>query len=106
MENLLPVVVHAANTHDTKTGILAAKQVVKRYPAIERFCADVGYRGTFVLDVNNHLGPGVDMAEKIKPSEWEKLAWLGNSRRLSKDYELTTSYAETVPKPCPPALSS
>lgn len=89
-------------------GIFPAKQAVKRYSTIERFCADAGYCGTFVLDVSNHLGLGVDIAEKIKPHEWEKLpwrwivertfAWLGNSRRLSKDYEITTSSAETVAK--------
>jgi len=108
MGNLLAVVVHAANTHDTKAGIYPAKQAVMRYPSIERFCADAGYRGTFVLDVDEILGLGVDITEKIKPREWEKLpwrwivertfAWLNNSRRLSKDYEITTSSAETILK--------
>lgn len=108
MGNLLSVVVHAANTHDTKAGIFPARQAVKRYPTIEGFCGDAGYRGTFVLDVNKRPGLGVDIAEKIKPREWEKLpwrwvvertfAWLGNSRRLSKDYEITTSSSETVAK--------
>ena len=49
---------------------------------------------------------GVDIAEKIKPHEWEKLpwrwvvertfAWLNHSRRLSKDYEITTSSAAAM----------
>lgn len=60
MRNLLAVVVHAANTHDAKAGIFPAKQAVKRYPTIERFCADAGSRGAFVLDVNNLTGLGVD----------------------------------------------
>ena len=108
MGNLLAVVVHAANTHDTKAGIYPAKQAVMRYPSIERFCADAGYRGTFVLDVDEIPGLGVDITEKIKPREWEKLpwrwivertfAWLNNSRRLGKDYEITTSSAETIVK--------
>lgn len=104
--NLLAVVVHAANIHDTKAGIMPAKQACKRYPSIERFCADAGYRGTFTFDASQTLGRGVDISEKIKPHEWEKLpwrwivertlAWLNHSRLLSKDYELLTSSAEAV----------
>lgn len=108
MGNLLAVIVHAANIHDTKAGISSAEQAFQRYPSIERFCADAGYRGTFVINVDEILGLGVDITEKIKPHEWEKLpwrwivertfAWLNNSRRLSKDYEITTSSAETIVK--------
>jgi len=108
MGNLLSVIVHAANIHDTKAGILPAKLAVERYPSIKKFCADMGYRGTFVLDVDEILGLGVDISEKIKPGEWEKLpwrwvvertlGWLGHSRRLSKDYEISTDSAEAVIK--------
>ena len=108
MGNLLAVVVHAANIHDTRSGIAPAKLAVGRYPSIERFCADAGYRGTFVFDVDEILGLGVDISKKIKPHEWEKLpwrwvvertfSWLNNSRRLSKDYEITTASAEAIVK--------
>jgi len=108
MGNLLAVVVHAANIHDTKAGILPAKLAAERYPSIKKFCADAGYRGTFVLDVSKILGLGVDISEKIKPHEWEKLpwrwvvertfSWLNHSRRLSKDYEISTASAEAVAK--------
>jgi len=108
MGNLLSVVVHAANLHDTKSGIAPARLAFGRYPSIEKFCADAGYRGTFVLDVDEILGLGVDVSEKIKPHEWEKLpwrwvvertfSWLNNSRRLSKDYEVSTASAEAVVK--------
>jgi len=108
MGNLLAVVVHAANIHDTKLGIEPAKLAFERYPSIEKFCADAGYRGTFILDVDEILGLGVDVSEKIKPHEWEKLpwrwvvertfSWLNNSRRLSKDYEITIASAEAVVK--------
>lgn len=96
MGNLLAVVVYAANRHDTKPGIWAAKEAVKRYPSIRRFCADAGYRKTFEQDVSRELGLGIDISVRIKP-EWEvppkrwiverSLAWFNNSRRLSKDYE-------------------
>ena len=108
MGNLLAVVVHAANIHDTKAGIEPAKLAFQRYPSIKKFCADAGYRGTFILDVDETLGLGVDISEKIKPHEWEKLpwrwvvertlSWLNNSRRLSKDYEMSIASAETIIK--------
>jgi putative transposase len=108
MGNLLAVVIHAANIHDTKSGIEPAKLAFKNYPSIKKFCADAGYRKTFVLDVDEILGLGVDISEKIKPHEWEKLpwrwvvertfSWLNNSRRLSKDYEITVASAEAVIK--------
>ena len=108
MGNLLEAVAHAANIHDAKSCIEPAKPAFKRYPSIQRFCADAGYRGTFVLDVDELLSLGVDISEKIKPHEWEKLpwhwvvertlSWLNNSRRLSKDDEIPTDSAETVVK--------
>ena len=69
MGNLLAVVVHAANIHDTKSGIIPAKQAFEAYPTLKRFCADAGYRGTFVLDLDEILHLGVDISEKIKPHE-------------------------------------
>ena len=50
---LLSVNVHAANVHDTKSGIVVAKQAFKKYSSIKKFCADAGYRGTFVNDIKN-----------------------------------------------------
>ena len=105
---LLAVIVHAANIHDTKGGIAPAKQAYRRYPSIKKFCADAGYRGTFVSDVKEQLGLDVDISEKIKPHQWERLpwrwvvertlSWLNHSRRLSKDYEISVSSAETMVK--------
>ena len=106
MGNLPAVVVHAENIHDTKAGSTPAKQACKGYPAIERFCAGAGYRGTFALDASQTPGRGVDISEKIKPHQWEKLPWrwivkrtLGwfhHSRRLSRDYEILPPSAEAV----------
>ena len=108
MGNLLAVVVHAANIHDTKSGIEPAKLAFDRYPSIQRFCADAGYRGTFVSNIDEVLGLGVDISIKIKPHEWEKLpwrwvvertfGWLNHSCRLSKDYEITTDSEEAIIK--------
>ena len=106
MGNLLKIVVHEANIHDTKAGILVAKPTYEKYPTIKKFCADAGYRGTFVDDCMNELSIGVDISEKIKPHQWEVLpfrwivernfAWFGNSRRLSKNYEFLSKHAENM----------
>ena len=103
---LLSIVVHAANIHDTKSGISTAKRAYKRYPSIQKFCADAGYRGTFVSDLKGQLDLDVDISEKVKPHQWEKLpwrwvvertlSWLNHSRRLSKDYEISVPSAEAM----------
>ena len=105
MGSLLAVVVHAANIHDTKSGILVARDAFEKYPSIQRFCADAGYRKSFEQDVSRELGLGVDISARIKP-EWEilpkrwiverSLAWLNNSRRLSKDYERSVRSAQAT----------
>ena len=103
---MLSVDVHAANIHDTKSGIYTAKKAYTSYKTIQKFCADAGYRGTFVSDVKKRLDLDVDISEKIKPHQWEKLpwrwvvertfSWLNNSRRLSKDYEFSVSSSESM----------
>ena len=89
---LWSAVVHAANIHDTKGGISTAERACMRYPSIQKLCADAGYRGTFVSNLKEQLD--LDISEKIKPHQWEKLpwrwvvectlSWLNHSRRLSK----------------------
>ena len=48
--------------HDTKSGILAARDAFEKYPSIQRFCADAGYRKTFEHDISQELGLGVDIS--------------------------------------------
>jgi putative transposase len=104
MGNILAVVVHAANVHDTVAGIMALRKAFELYPSLKGVCADAGYRKTFVKDAAE-LGLPVDISEKIKPGEWEILpfrwivertfAWQNNYRRLSKDFEITLSSEES-----------
>lgn len=108
MGNLLSIFIHAANIHDTKSGIVPAHSACLKYPAIQRFCADAGYRGTFINDVEKILCKSVDISEKIKPHEWEKLkwrwvvertfSWFNGYRRLSKDYEINESSSASMVK--------
>lgn len=104
--NMLAVIVHAANKHDTASGLLAAQYATTLYPGIKRLCGDAGYRGTFVDDVAEYIGLPVDIVKRGQEKEWDILpkrwivertfSWLNNSRRLSKDYEITTGSAEAM----------
>jgi len=67
MGNLLAIVVHAANTHDTVAGINPAKKAFAKYPIIKKFCGDEGYRKTFIENVKAELGLDVDISPKIMP---------------------------------------
>lgn len=108
MGNLLGVVTHAANLHDTKSGILPLRVAYKTYRTIKKGCADRGYRKTFVKQAMEEFSLEVDISEKVKPHEWEvmpwrwvverTLSWLNNSRRLSKDYEILVSSSEAIVK--------
>ena len=64
---LLSVVVHAANIHDTKGGVKAASRAFDKYPTIEKFCGDEGYRGTFVDYIDWEFGLEVDISARISP---------------------------------------
>ena len=103
MGNILGVIIHAASIHDTVAGIYAAIEAFQSWPTIMKFRTDNGYRGTFAHEVNGRLLMSVEIPEKSNPHEWEilpwrwiverALSWLNHSRRLSKDYETTTSSA-------------
>jgi putative transposase len=105
MGNLLSITVHAANIHDTKSGINPAKKAYEKYPTIQKFCGDDGYRKSFEKDVSEQLGLGVDISKRIKP-EFEVLplrwlvertfGWANHSRRLSKDFEIKIVHEENV----------
>ena len=105
---MLALKVHKANLHDTKAGMFIAIQARRKYPTIQKFCGDRGYRGSFVSNVLTILDLDVDISEKIIPKGWvvvpkrwiveRTFAWLNHSRRLSKDYEILTSCAESMIK--------
>ena len=103
---MLAVKVHRANLHDTKAGIFPAISAYRNYPTIQAFCADAGYRKTFVDNVQSILDLKVDISPKIKavgfhviPKRWiveRTFAWLNHSRRLAKDFEKTISSQEAM----------
>lgn len=108
MGNLLEIVVHAANLHDTKAGIFPAVFAAAHYPSLDAFCADAGYRGTFVEQAKGLTGLRTDIICRSHSHEWQVIpkrwivertfAWLNNSRRLSKDYEISARSSECMVK--------
>ena len=105
---LLSVVVHKANLHDTKIGYWVAGLACFAHTTLKKICGDGGYRGSFVYEAYKYFGLQVEISKKLKPHGWQVLpkrwivertfAWLNNSRRLSKNYELTVASAETLIK--------
>lgn len=108
MGNILGVVVHKANLHDTNGGYFPTLYALTLYPTIKGICADGGYRGTYVDEIKDTFGIEVDISQQIKPKTWQILpkrwrvertfAWLNASRRLSKDYEIRTKSSEAMIK--------
>lgn len=103
--DLLHIQVHAANIHDTKSGCEIFAQTLMKYPTIEAFSADAGYRGTSVDYVQDILKRFLDISKKIKdefailPKRWiveRTFAWINNCRRASKDFEILTATAENI----------
>jgi len=105
MGNLLAVKVHAANIHDTVAGEAVFRVAYAKYPSIKGCVADAGYRKTFV-NALKEIGIPVEIIEKIMPKVWSVLpirwivertfGWSCHSRRLSKDYEISTESAENM----------
>ena len=98
--------VHSVTPHDSK----CAKQVLfglkAQFPRLMKILADRGYQGDLQQWFGCHTGGCLlaivkpDAGSKgFQVQQWRWLversfAWLGNFRRLSKDYEITTSSAK------------
>ena len=105
MGNLLAVHIHAANIHDTKSGIYTFEKAIYKYSAINGVCADYVYHKYFKNIIEEFYNIKVDISKrlestfKVMPTRWKverTFVWLCHSGRLSKDYEIRTIYAETM----------
>lgn len=103
--NLLSIIVHAANIHDTKGGCEVLARAKDKYPSIMGFSADQGYCKTALEYCEKVLKVPLNISKKIKeqfsilPKRWvveRTFAWLGNYRRLNKDLERIPATAENV----------
>lgn len=96
--NMLEVVVTAANVSDIAGGKRLIGKVVDTFSTIEKIWADGRYRGDMVDWVRQTLNAELEIVMrqegqkgfKVQFKRWvveRTFAWLGNYRRLSKDYE-------------------
>jgi len=95
---LLVVVVHAANIQESEGAKLVLRRALGWFPRLRLVWADQGYKEHFVAWARAATGWAVEVVAKPKeqqgfavlPRRWvveRTFAWLGRSRRLSKDYE-------------------
>jgi transposase len=93
--------VHSAAIQDRDGGSQLLEAGLKRFAKLKKVWADGGYAGKLASRISeleivkrNELHKFV-----VLPKRWiveRTFAWLGNSRRLSKDYEVKTSHSESI----------
>ncbi len=66
-----------------------------KYPSIQQFCADAGYRKTFERDIPRGLGLGVDISARIKP-KWEASQNAGLSNALWLDLTIPDVFLKAM----------
>jgi putative transposase len=104
---LLHVYTHAANLSDTKVACSIVDYLIDKYPSLEAFSGDGGFRGAVVNYVQEILGKSFDIAIGIKgvgkfipvPIRWaveRTISWFSNFRRTIVDYEIIPGNAENV----------
>lgn len=95
--------VHSATPHDSNCAKSVLFGLKEEFPRLVKILADRGYQGD--LQQWFHLHTRGCLLSIVKPDvntkgfqvqQWRwgverSFAWLGNFRRLSKDYEITTS---------------
>jgi len=102
---VLGVVVHVGSIQDRDGAKLVLSSLRGRLPRLQLIWADGGYRGQliewvhrvchWVLEIVHRTSPGF----AVLPRRWvveRTFAWLGNYRRLSKDYEYRTETSEAM----------
>jgi putative transposase len=97
---ILNVVVSEANLSERDLAPWLLQSVQEYLPRLKLIWADAGYRGERFLDAFQvNTGVRLEVVKRlpeqryfqVEPKRWvveRTFAWLGNARRLAKDYEL------------------
>jgi putative transposase len=104
---LLAVVVHSAAIQDREGAKLLFFKAATLFPSISLVWADGGYAGQLIEWLQKWCGWVLEIVRKLEgqigfqvlPRRWvveRTFAWLGHSRRLSKDYEELTENSEAM----------
>ena len=104
---ILVVMVHSANTHDSKAAMMIISALQYRFHRLTRIVADGGYRGYLIEQVKDKFKWIIEIVlRKDKSSEFQVLpkrwivertfSWFESYRRLSKDFEFHTNTSETM----------
>ena len=104
--HVLAVLVVGADWGDRAGARWLFDDVAHRWPALPHVWADRGYTGELAEWLQDRYGITLEIVCKppeqrgfaVQPRRWvveRTIAWLGRSRRLSKDYEHTAAAAET-----------
>jgi putative transposase len=104
--NLLTVVVHAASLQDRVAARAVLLRLFRQVRTIQAVIADGGYTGKLIEWTKQMFGWRMEIVQRnelhrfvVLPKRWvveRTFAWLNWSRRLSKDYELRPTSAETM----------
>ena len=103
---LLGVVVHPADVQDRDGAKPVIALLAERFPKVSLIWADGGYAGKLLVWVRENADCELEIVKKPKggrgfsvlPRRWvveRTFAWLGNFRRLSKDYEELVEVSES-----------
>jgi transposase len=100
------VIVHSAGIQDRVAARAVLMRLFSTFDQIKIIFADGGYTGALLQWAKEMFGYCVEVVKrteahtfKVLPKRWiveRTFAWLGWSRRLSKDYELLPDSAETM----------
>jgi putative transposase len=104
---VLMAVVHSAAIQDRDGAKLVLKRAKGLYPKLQLVWADGGYAGALIGWVKAACGWVLQTVLRpvgvpgfvLLPRRWvveRTFAWLGNYRRLSKDYEYRLDVSETM----------
>lgn len=104
---LLAVKVHSAQIHDSKAAPEVLGLMEHKFERMKKIYADGGYRGELVDHVRKRFGWEMeitlrsDKSTEFKPlpKRWiveRSFAWLGDFRRLAKDFERTCCAAQNM----------